>query len=125
MTHGKALLDPSLVVSPKSSESSTVTTSALSTWRAPEESSGKPTVPVVVPTSADAQVLVMLLPASQVRWGRVWADSEAGTTESLLHMLNETHSRSPGADEDKEPMWVEIGCSVFRAQLVANVTLVS
>jgi hypothetical protein len=126
MTHGKALLDPSLVISPKSSsESPTVTTSALSTWRAPEESSAKPTAPVVVPTSADSQVLVMLLPASQVRWGRVWADSEAGTTESLLHMLNETHSRPTGTDEDKEPMWVEIGCSVFRAQLVANVTLVS
>ena len=155
MTHGKALLDPSLTLardavppssshatsSPSSSSSSV--SSALSAWLGPQSSrqgEARKTTPVVVSPyasggsggvgaagSADlGQVLVMLLPASSVRWGKVWAESETGTTETMLRNLNANES-SAGLDgpekTDEEPMWVEIGCSVFRAQLVHNVTL--
>lgn len=133
--------------SSSSSSPSSVVSSALSAWLGPQstgQGETRKTTPIVVSPyasggssgmgaagSADlGQVLVMLLPASSVRWGKVWAESETGTTETMLRNLNvneSSASATDGLDEpektDEEPMWVEIGCSVFRAQLVHNVTL--
>ena len=79
-------------------------------------------------------MLVMLLPASSVRWGKVWGESSEGTMEALLSGMNVddktttsttngTTNENDQANMDQEGMWVEIGCSVFKAQLVRNVTL--
>ena len=70
-------------------------------------------------------MLVMLLPASSVRWGKVWADSSEGTMEALLSGMNvdDKTTNSTTNENDQEGMWVEIGCSVFKAQLVRNVSL--
>merc|ERR1711934_1191957 len=74
--------------------------------------------------SSDNNVLFMLVPASSVRWGSTWEDSHASTTASLLqslqHNQNETVSggNSDGNDGD---MYIELGCSIFKAQLVRDV----
>ena len=86
--------------------------------------------------SGDSNMLVMLLPASSVRWGKNWGDSSEGTMEAMLKGLNFTdtdstyssyndNGNSNSNTENEEGMWVEIGCSVFRAHLVRNVTLSS
>ena len=157
LTQGRALLDPSLVMRPPQRAKSTVVPTpkedtvkdallkTLSTWTGGRSSDEPPVVRVGVspvdPQSSAGNMLVMLLPASAVRWGKNWGDSSEGTMEAMLKGLNFTdsaygaHGRNMGGDsgsgsgsgsgESDEGMWVEIGCSVFRAQLVRNVTLSS
>ena len=81
---------------------------------------------------SSSNMLVMLLPASSVRWGRVWGESAEGTIESMLHGLRvgnstgaagDANGENGGVKDDLEGMWVEIGCSIKRVQLVKNVTL--
>lgn len=138
MTAGKALLDPSLTIAqePRVPASSTARatsfSSALSAWQTPVYDTHSPPrkAPVIVSTTDSQQVLMLLLPSSSVRWGKIWADSEGGTTETIMSMLNETsrdstyNGNGDSAGDDEYPMWVEIGCSVFKAQLVRNVTIV-
>ena len=155
LTQGRALLDPSLVMRPQGAKSNVVPTpkedtvtdaflKTLSTWTGGRSSDEPPVVRVGVntmgsapidPQSSAGNMLVMLLPASAVRWGKNWGDSSEGTMEAMLKGLNFTdstygpHGRNMGGDsgskESDEGMWIEIGCSVFRAQLVRNVTLSS
>ena len=113
----------------------------------------------------------MLLPASSIRWGKVWSDSSAGTMDNVLNGFNFSNSTArhhqhyprrasssssssssslsrneqhEDGDDDVvdgdiddvvddemeggggglDDMWIEIGCSIFKAQLVRNVTLV-
>ena len=97
------------------------------------------------PTGESNNMLLMLLPASSVRWGKTWGESAVYTTEALKHGLNV--SDSAGGDtrvgnqeqtaglgpdnndsaandvDDETSLWIEIGCSVVRAQLVRNVTM--
>jgi hypothetical protein len=84
--------------------------------------------------SPDSNVLVMLLPASKVRWGKDWGRSSEGSMEAMLNGLNFTdysnhddksRGEIPSDSAVQDDMWVEIGCSVFRAHLVRNVTLTS
>jgi hypothetical protein len=86
------------------------------------------------PAESDNNVLVMLLPASKVRWGKNWGRSSEGTMEAMLNGLNFTDYSNnddksggeiPSDNPVQDDMWVEIGCSVFRAHLVRNVTLTS
>lgn len=142
MTTGKALLDPALTVTVPDNEvplkhqphTSSPASSALSAWRGPpvpvpvpvpEADQAGGAKPVVFSPAADSQVLVMLLPASSIRWGKAWADSAEGTTEALLNTFNngtDTPNGAGGPDEAGQ-MWVEIGCSVFKIQVVKNVTM--
>jgi hypothetical protein len=83
----------------------------------------------------DDQVLVMLVPASSVRWGKSWADSSANTMDWMLknyHSNQNTPGYLDNSDDaqhhhgnSSDAMWLEIGCSIFRAQLVKNVTFSS
>ena len=152
LTQGRALLDPSLVDAPlvdrknnvvQTGEKDTVATSlikTLSTWTSSGQSGQSGIKPPVVQVgvnamgtspSSESNMLVMLLPASSVRWGRNWGDSTEGTMEAMLKGLNFTGTDGDGTyagnanTEKEEGMWVEIGCSVFRAHLVRNVTLSS
>jgi bZIP transcription factor len=155
LTQGRALLDPSLVMRPQGAKSNVVPTpkedtvtdallKTLSTWTGGRSSDEPPVVRVGVnpmgtspvdPQSSAGNMLVMLLPASAVRWGKNWGDSSEGTMEAMLKGLNFTdsaygaHGRNMGGEsgsgESDDGMWIEIGCSVFRAQLVRNVTLSS
>lgn len=155
LTQGRALLDPSLVMRPQGAKSNVVPTpkedtvtdallKTLSTWTGGRSSDEPPVVRVGVNTMGTSPVdpqpsagnmLVMLLPASAVRWGKNWGDSSEGTMEAMLKGLNFTdsaygaHGRNMGGEsgsgESDDGMWIEIGCSVFRAQLVRNVTLSS
>jgi bZIP transcription factor len=101
----------------------------ISTWMAPA-----PKPPIVFDdasmhtTPAGSNMLLMLLPASSVHWG---ANS---SMETILNGLNLTtngeYVNSDGAGNGfgwdasaMSSMYVEIGCSVFRAQLVRNVTM--
>ena len=155
LTQGRALLDPSLIDSPVIDQKGNVVPlggkgeagansfmGSLSTWTsAGERSNIEPPVVRVGINSMGAtsdpsrDMLVMLLPASSVRWGKNWGESSEGTMEAMLKGLNFTDStyssygnnlNSDGtANDNEEGMWVEIGCNVFRAQLVRNVTLSS
>jgi hypothetical protein len=84
-----------------------------------------------VDPSSPNNMLVLLLPASAVRWGKNWQESSDGTMDAMLKGLNFSEG-AYGKMDDGEPdgaveegMWVEIGCSVIKAQLVRNVTLSS
>jgi hypothetical protein len=94
------------------------------------------TMPTVSAPDAESNVLMMLMPASAVRWGKSWGDS--ASMASLFSTLStedgqfKTENISQdafannfegvdGASGDSN-MWIEIGCQVFRAQLVKNVT---
>ena len=153
LTQGRALLDPSLIDSPVTDQKGNVVPlggkgetgansfmGSLSTWTSTGERSNiePPVVRVGINTIGAAQdpsrdMLVMLLPASSVRWGKNWGESSEGTMEAMLKGLNFTDStyssygnnvNSDGtANESEEGMWVEILCNVSRAQLVRNVTL--
>ena len=155
LTQGRALLDPSLVMRPQGAKSNVVPTpkegtvtdallKTLSTWTGGRSSDEPPVVRVGVntmgtspvdPQSSAGNMLVMLLPASAVRWGKNWGDSSEGTMEAMLKGLNFTdsaygaHGRNMGGEsgsgESDDGMWIEIACSVFKAQLVRNVTLSS
>ena len=91
-----------------------------------------PSLPVATtaPGTGSDQVLVMLLPASSVRWGKSWGDSSERTMDWMLNNyyssqhddVSSEYRTSHNATDD---MWLEIGCSVFRAQLVKNVTFSS
>jgi hypothetical protein len=159
MTQGRALLDRSFLDSPHVfkikgegegegvgiSQESTDTAasswdmSALTSWTGKQSSSG-PVVAIttgasVTPGSPEtdgalaAPQLVMMLPASAIRWGNSWGDGAArdDSFESILRDLNDTAESDPaermhgGGAEDSNDLWVEIGCSVFKAQLVKNV----
>lgn len=79
-------------------------------------------VPVALSPEAGNNIL-MLLPSSAVRWGKSWGDSAEQTTESLFSRK----ANSSGSGDDflsgMEETWIEIGCSVFKAQIVRNITL--
>lgn len=151
LTHGRALLDPSLVVGPIVAKSTVIPTDkedtvtdtllkTISTWTGGRAAEDPPVVRVGVNTGGggadsalSSNMLVMLLPASAVRWGKNWAESSEGTMEAMLNGLNftdtahNTRGSNSGSEMggESEGMWVEIGCSVFKAQLVKNVTLSS
>lgn len=79
-----------------------------------------------------SNLLVMLVPATSVRWGKSWSDSSDNSMEWMLRALNYTSMVSEvNSDESStsslsiDDLWVEIGCSIFRAQLVNNVTLIN
>jgi hypothetical protein len=77
-------------------------------------------------SSADSPMLMMLIPASLIRWGTSWDDSQStGFVNGLKDKLhksdtaNDTFFSSSTADS----LWVEIGCTVIKAQLLKNVTI--
>jgi hypothetical protein len=107
------------------SETSVSTTTALSPYYGDATSS--PAAPKAllsissseVPPDTNDNMLLMLLPANQVRWGKSVSDSLS--MEALLSNSNFTLDGDAAPADD---MWVEIGCAVFKAQLVKNVTLI-
>lgn len=158
LTQGRALLDPSLVIPLKedknknnvvpTNEGKTATDTflkTLSTWTGTGTGAGgraredPPVVRVGINTvgsgpldpSSPNNMLVLLLPASAVRWGKSWQESSEGTMDAMLKGLNFSEGAYDKMDDSEtdgtveEGMWVEIGCSVIKAQLVRNVTLSS
>jgi hypothetical protein len=128
LTRGRALLDPALVVGPPvgAGRDRPAAATAVSTWVG-SGGGGGPGGPLGVGVGAAGtnNMLLMLLPASAVRWGKVWSESTEGTMEALLNnmKLDNSTGAADGSGGDHEGIWVEIGCSVVRAQLVRNVTL--
>merc|ERR1711871_487711 len=129
---------------------------ALSPWRGQSVSSLHPSTPAPQRVEADSSTaqsttvlattastssdlldantpqLMMLLPASSVRWGHSWTDSEtadgAHSSNLFANMMrdkmrqdNDTESSFNDESLNEGQLWVEIGCSVFRAQVVRNV----
>ena len=156
LTQGRALLDPSLVMPLEvdKSKNNVVPTNkgrtatdtflkTLSTWTGTgtggRDADEPPVVRVGINTMGSSPVdpsspnnmLVLLLPASAVRWGKNWQESSEGTMDAMLKGLNFTEGAYGKMDDGEadgtveEGMWVEIGCSVIKAQLVRNVTLSS
>jgi hypothetical protein len=72
--------------------------------------------------SQDPHMLMMLLPASAVRWGKSWNDGSI-STETLLNGFNQTDHDFDDDSDVKSQLWIEIGCNVFRAKIVRNVTV--
>jgi len=81
-------------------------------------------------------VLVMLLPASSIRWGSTWQNSSDHPFHSYTKDSSSSSYASPRMNGDHEggregqgdgydhsSLWVEIKCSVYSAELVRNVTL--
>ena len=120
MLSGKALLDPSMTLKGSTSTAHlhSHVPGSLPTIGAPIDAAS---------SSAESNTLVMLLPTSSIRWGKSWADSSAGTTAALLQGLRLANSEDGAADEydhaDVDGMYVEIVCSISRAQLIKNVTM--
>jgi hypothetical protein len=88
-----------------------------------------PSIATSASASASAPMLMMLLPASLIQWGTTW-DSSKSNDEMLKSYMqdlwkeNKTTTDGDSNSEDKQPiLWVEIGCSVFKAQVVRNVTI--
>jgi hypothetical protein len=133
MSHGKALLDPSLTLGiPSSYITPEVTSSkSLSTWRdsnsySDSSNSNNNQNQHQQSKQVDPNVLYMLLPANQIRWGTSWSESD-GTMKAFLDNLNFPSDNDTFQDAGNSylnSMFVEIGCSVFKAQLVNNVTVV-
>jgi len=113
---------------------------AISTWLLKSENTinNNNNKPFIIQSNDDSKsnILVMLLPASSVRWGKSWSDSTENSMDWMLRSLNYTsaydnttynHQRSDNHDNsnDFENMWVEIGCSIFKAQIVSNVSFPS
>jgi hypothetical protein len=130
LTRGRALLDPALVVGPPvmhaaggvgAGSDRPAAATAVSTW----VGGGGGGPGLGVGAAGTNNMLLMLLPASAVRWGKVWSESTEGTMETLLNnmKLDNSTGAADGSGGDHEGIWVEIGCSVVRAQLVRNVTL--
>jgi hypothetical protein len=100
-----------------------------------ESQTGRPLVTVAsVPSGADGSEqntntpqLVMMLPASSVRWGSSWKHTDStNNIESILHEMrqgeeNDTKSTSSSSAD----LWVEIGCSVYKATVIQNPALIS
>lgn len=78
-------------------------------------------------------MLMMLLPASVVQWGTRWSNDVSHDGKNSFknfmrnHNINGSDSNAyDGDDEDTgemEDYFIEIGCNVFKAQLVKNVTM--
>jgi len=141
ITQGQALLHPALSIGMSNrymkqsaktvdnnevkSETSVSTTTALSPYYGDATSS--PAAPKAllsissseIPPGTNDNMLLMLLPANQVRWGKSVSDSLS--MEALLSNSNFTLDGDAAPADD---MWVEIGCAIFKAQLVKNVTLI-
>ena len=141
ITQGQALLHPALSIgmssdnmkqttktaSNMSTKSDTsVSTTALSPYYVGASSSpAAPHALLSISSSDDApqenndNMLLMILPANQVRWGKSVSDSL-----SMETLLSNNNFTSDGDTALADDMWVEIGCAVFKAQLVKNVTLI-
>jgi hypothetical protein len=141
---------------------STDTSKALSTWVSPATTTANaaggaaapavvnppPAVTTVVPVAMTlptsgintemkdpaSNVLLMLMPASSVRWGKSWADSASMASlftgmnaDGTFQTDNATNNGFYGEGEAVDPsnVWIEIGCQVIRAQVVKNVTFTS
>jgi hypothetical protein len=170
MTEGKTLLDPSLacksaqlVQHDPSSASATVINHLVPSPHANQNArtifSMRMDSATNIPTSTavaitadkihhvtpdQSNLLVMLIPATSVRWGKSWSESADNSMDWMLRSLNyssnASSSSSPsqsgqshdgsyfqadssGSDSSLEDLWIEIGCSIFRAQVVRNVTI--
>ena len=141
ITQGQALLHPALSIgmsndymkqttktasNPDVKSDTSVSTTALSPYYGGASSS--PTAPKALlsisssddaPQESNDNMLLMILPANQVRWGKSVSDSL-----SMETLLNNSNFTSNGDTAQADDMWVEIGCAVFKAQLVKNVTLI-
>ncbi len=141
ITQGQALLHPALSIgmsndyikqttkttsNTDTKSDTSVSTTALSPYYGGASSS--PTAPKALlsisssddaPQESNDNMLLMILPANQVRWGKSVSDSLS--METLLNNSNFTSNGDPAQADD---MWVEIGCAVFKAQLVKNVTVI-
>lgn len=135
MTQGRALLDKSLITttpvprhvfpSDKASPDTVLPswTGRRNNWPTLAlQSSSSPQFDALATSLVPAPLLVMLLPASVVRWGKTWGEgSSYGPLEDLL---KEEAGRWGDQGEDGSSLWVEIACTVVSAQIVRNVTLV-
>lgn len=77
-------------------------------------------------------MLMMLLPASVVQWGTQWSNDIKKDDENSFknfmrnHNINGSNFGEHENGEDADEIgnyFIEIGCSVFKAQLVKNVTI--
>jgi hypothetical protein len=141
ITQGQALLHPALSIGMSSDNmkqttktasnmntksDTSVSTTALSPYYVGASSSpAAPHALLSISSSDDApqesndNMLLMILPANQVRWGKSVSDSL-----SMETLLSNNNFTSDGDTALADDMWVEIGCAVFKAQLVKNVTLI-
>lgn len=135
MTHGRALLDKSLIttnvpgtpgrVFPGEKRSGTVLSSwtgRRSNWPTLALQSTQFDSAIAATSLVPAPLLVMLLPASVVRWGKTWGES--GSFGPLDDLLKDEAAGKWGDQDDVSALWVEIACTVVSAQIVRNVTLV-
>eukprot|EP01041_Mallomonas_annulata_P005756 gene5756-11631_t len=171
MTHGRALLDQTLLSSTSTSTSTAIPphprrhpsddASSVTPFHdlpytpppitvSPHDSRRSDVIPTIIavdpasykspPLSTSPPVLMMLLPASAIRSGNAWDEGSNGPLADILKNLEENEYKSsgyaytaPGSGfgtgfdgyEDQNStgsVWVEIGCTVFRAQLETFLT---
>lgn len=67
-------------------------------------------------------VVMMLIPASSVRWGTSWADSVPGAEapHNSSYAASGRAGHGTGEEEAHADTFIELGCSVFKAQVVQN-----
>ena len=126
LTEGKALLDPDLgrvvdITGSGDQKTGSSLSLALSTWTNSNSQSQSQyqshTNSIVSVRAEDSNLLLMLLPANQIRWGKSWEDGKDTISSGI------TDNIDGYSKDDIDSAWVEIGCSVFKAQLVKNITM--
>jgi hypothetical protein len=144
ITEGRVLLDPALaaraaVLQPASTTPSTERGIIPSSWRhlspsSTTSSSSTPSATAGESTLPANQLLTMLVPASAVQWGgSSWVDGDSPDNSDVVmeHLLRNTNltdvirRQDDGSDSiDLSSLWVEIGCTVLKARIVQDVSVI-
>jgi len=73
--------------------------------------------------ASSAPQFVMMLPLKSVKWGTSWNDDDS-LVNPLTQLLKSMQDNSSGTEQDDiSSYWIELGCSIVKAQLVKNITL--
>lgn len=112
---------------PPSSSASASSSSSSHSSSSSSSEEGEATLPA-------NQLLTMLVPASAVQWGgAAWVDGDSPDNsdvvmEHLLRSMNLTdviRRQNDGSDSvDLSSLWVEIGCTVLKARIVQDVSVI-
>lgn len=128
LTDGAALLHPQLLSALPAASTENLqqeTQKAVTRWTGVGNVANAPTADNNSPS------LLMVMPASLVQWGAVWQEQQSDSDKqdimrALLRGMNWTDVSGLNGDEnlpgDLSSIWIEIGCTVNRVQIVHNVT---
>jgi hypothetical protein len=132
MDSGKALLDPRMTF-----DGATAADTASAQPPPSTTAVSNAVLHMEAPSSA-TNLMHMLVPASSIRWGTVWEDSAASTTEELMNSLekNSSSRAASSSSASDQPahgtnansnnvagLYVELSVNIVKASIVRDPTL--